>query len=91
MKMYWLLRGDIPRTAVRQGKYHYASELIWEIKRQVISASEPHVTRRAMWNQPNKSVDIDYLKQKVEAGCDFVTTQMFLTNSILYSYLYRIR
>lgn len=39
----------------------------------------------------NKSVDIDYLKQKVEAGCDFVTTQMFFDNSILYSYLYRIR
>lgn len=39
----------------------------------------------------NKSVDMDYLKQKVEAGCDFVTTQMFFDNSILYSYLYRIR
>ena len=34
---------------------------------------------------------MDYLKQKVEAGCDFVTTQMFFDNSILYSYLYRIR
>ena len=39
----------------------------------------------------NKSVDMDYLKQKVEAGCDFVTTQMFFDNSVLYSYLYRIR
>ena len=39
----------------------------------------------------NKAVDIEYLKQKVEAGCDFVTTQMFFDNSILYSYLYRIR
>lgn len=32
-----------------------------------------------------------HLKEKVEAGCDFVTTQMFFDNSILYSYLYRIR
>ena len=39
----------------------------------------------------NKSVDMDYLKQKVDAGCDFVTTQMFFDNSLLYSYLYRIR
>ena len=39
----------------------------------------------------NKSVDMDYLKEKVDAGCDFVTTQMFFDNSLLYSYLYRIR
>ena len=27
----------------------------------------------------------------MEAGCDFVTTQMFFDNNILYNYLYRIR
>ncbi len=32
-----------------------------------------------------------HLKEKVEAGCDFVTTQMFFDNNILYNYLYRIR
>ena len=31
------------------------------------------------------------LREKVEAGCDFVTTQMFFDNNILYNYLYRIR
>ena len=44
-----------------------------------------------MCRSARQSVDMDYLKQKVEAGCDFVTTQMFFDNSILYSYLYRIR
>ena len=39
----------------------------------------------------NKSEDIAHLKEKVEAGCDFVTTQMFFDNNILYNYLYRIR
>lgn len=39
----------------------------------------------------NKTADIQYLKEKVEAGCDFVTTQMFFDNNILYNYLYRIR
>ncbi|MFQ8842323.1 MAG: methylenetetrahydrofolate reductase [Clostridium fessum] len=39
----------------------------------------------------NKTVDIGHLKEKVEAGCDFVTTQMFFDNNILYNYLYRIR
>ena len=85
------LRGDIPQDGSTPREYHYASELIWEIKKAgdfCIGAAcypEGHV------ESANKSVDIDYLKQKVEAGCDFVTTQMFFDNSILYSYLYRIR
>ena len=35
--------------------------------------------------------DIKYLREKVEAGCDFLTTQMFFDNNLLYSFLYRIR
>ena len=78
------LRGDIPQDGSTPREYHYASELIREIKKAgdfCIGAAcypEGHV------ESANKSVDIDYLKQKVEAGCDFVTTQMFFDNSILY-------
>ena len=85
------LRGDIPKDGKPPEVYHYASELIREIKSAgdfCIGAAcypEGHV------ESANKSVDMDYLKQKVEAGCDFVTTQMFFDNSVLYSYLYRIR
>lgn len=85
------LRGDIPEDKGMPRVYHYASELIREIKRSgdfCIGAAcypEGHV------ESANKAADMDYLKQKVEAGCDFVTTQMFFDNSILYSYLYRIR
>ena len=32
-----------------------------------------------------------FLKEKVDAGCDFLTTQMFFDNNILYSFLYKIR
>lgn len=73
------LRGDIPQDGQTPQVYHYASELIREIREAgdfCIGAAcypEGHV------ESANKSVDMDYLKQKVEAGCDFVTTQMFLT------------
>ena len=85
------LRGDIPADGVTPKEYRYASQLIREIKESgdfCIGAAcypEGHV------ESANKSVDMDYLKEKVEAGCDFLTTQMFFDNSILYSYLYRIR
>ncbi len=85
------LRGDIPGDGQVEKDYHYASELIGEIRRIgdfCIGAAcypEGHV------ESVNKAQDIHYLKEKVEAGCDFVTTQMFFDNNILYNYLYRIR
>lgn len=85
------LRGDFPAGDGAVSDYRYASQLIREIKEYgdfCIGAAcypEGHV------ESANKTVDMDYLKQKVEAGCDFVTTQMFFDNNILYNYLYRIR
>ena len=89
------LRGVENVLALRGGKvekdYHYASELIREIKELgdfCIGAAcypEGHV------ESENKTKDIQHLQEKVEAGCDFVTTQMFFDNNILYNYLYRIR
>lgn len=85
------LRGDIPADGNVAKDYRYASELIAEIKQHgdfCIGAAcypEGHV------ESVNKTADIAHLKEKVEAGCDFVTTQMFFDNNILYNYLYRIR
>ncbi|MBQ2314740.1 MAG: methylenetetrahydrofolate reductase [Treponema sp.] len=39
----------------------------------------------------NRSEDIDNLRFKVDAGVDFLTTQMFFDNNMLYSYLYRLQ
>lgn len=85
------LRGDIPKDGKVEKDYRYASELIAEVKASgdfCIGAAcypEGHV------ESVNKTADIQHLKEKVEAGCDFVTTQMFFDNNILYNYLYRIR
>ena len=87
------LRGDIPKDASFPipGQYHYASELIRDIREQgdfCIGAAcypEGHV------ESASKDEDILHLKEKVDCGVDFLTTQMFFDNSILYNFLYRIR
>ena len=85
------LRGDIPQDGKTPDVYHYASELIHEIREAGDFCIGAACYPEGHPESANKSVDMDYLKQKVDAGCDFVTTQMFFDNSLLYSYLYRIR
>ncbi|MCI8835484.1 MAG: methylenetetrahydrofolate reductase [NAD(P)H] [Ruminococcus sp.] len=87
------LRGDIPEGMVFPAKerFHYAWELVREIRAQgdfCIGAAcypEGHVENE------HKEDDIRYLKQKVDSGVDFLTTQMFFDNDIHYNFLYRIR
>lgn len=87
------LRGDRPKDldTPLPNDYHYASELIRDIKSQgdfCIGAAcypEGHV------ESPYKKDDILHLKEKVDCGVDFLTTQMFFDNNILYNFLYRIR
>ncbi len=87
------LRGDRPKDSEMElpNDYHYASELIQDIKAQgdfCIGAAcypEGHV------ESPYKKDDILHLKEKVDCGVDFLTTQMFFDNNILYNFLYRIR
>ncbi|MFR3785789.1 MAG: methylenetetrahydrofolate reductase [NAD(P)H] [Agathobaculum desmolans] len=85
------LRGDIPADGTTASDYHYAAELVRDIKAQgdfcVGGACYPEGHVEAV----SKSEDIQHLKEKVEAGCEFLTTQMFFDNNILYNFLYRIR
>ena len=38
---------------------------------------------------PHFYTDLDNLKRKVDAGADFLTTQMFFDNDVLYRFLFR--
>lgn len=84
------LRGDIPPDGRITGEYQYASQLIEDIRQAgdfCIGAAcypEGHV------ECDNRALDIEHLRQKVACGCDFLTTQMFFDNSVLYSFLYRM-
>lgn len=86
------LRGDIPKDSDNaEHEYKYAYQLIRDIKENgdfCIGGAcypESHVESKS------SSEDIKHLKEKVETGCDFLTTQMFFDNNILYSFLYKIR
>lgn len=87
------LRGDIPEGMAfpTEERYRYAYELVEAIRKSgdfCIGAAcypEGHVENE------HKEEDIRYLKQKVDCGVDFLTTQMFFDNDIHYNFLYRIR
>ena len=90
------LRGDIPSNmadADRSGwDYHHAVDLIRELKESgsdfcIGGACYPETHPESR----NQKEDIKYLKEKVDAGCEFLTTQMFFDNNLLYNFLYKIR
>ena len=88
------LRGDIPKDMEfpMDNHFRYASDLINEIKTIypeacIGGACYPEKHPEAL----NKDADIKNIKKKVDAGCEFLTTQMFFDNSVYYNYLYRLR
>ena len=86
------LRGDIPKEGRICFEYDHATDLIYDIK----SLDDNICIGGACYPEGHvecarQSEDIQHLKEKVDAGCDFLTTQMFFDNSTLYQFLYRIR
>ncbi len=90
------LRGDIPAELQNADRslrdYHHAVELIRELTESgadfcIGGACYPEIHPES----ENQKEDIRYLKEKVDAGCEFLTTQMFFDNNLLYNFLYKIR
>ena len=89
------LRGDIPEDRLNEDRSHWdykhAIDLIKEIKDNgdfcIGGACYPEVHPEST----SSKEDIMHLKEKVDAGCDFLATQMFFDNDLLYAFLYKIR
>ena len=90
------LRGDIPEDRLSEDRstwdFRHAVDLVRELKTQnpdfcIGGACYPEVHPES----ENQKEDILYLKEKVDAGVEFLTTQMFFDNNLLYNFLYKIR
>ena len=89
------LRGDLTpeleKTDRSKWDYRHAVELVRELKEAggfcIGGACYPEVHPESA----NQSEDIKYLKEKVDAGADFLTTQMVFDNNLFYNFLYKIR
>ena len=86
------LRGDIPADAAPDAtrEYRYAYQLVEDIKKYGDFCIGGACYPESHTESHNSEDDIQHLKEKVDAGCDFLTTQMFFDNSILYSFLCKI-
>ncbi|HAL63818.1 MAG TPA: methylenetetrahydrofolate reductase [NAD(P)H], partial [Clostridiales bacterium] len=94
IKNVMALRGDKLSDTDGGGisDYTHAIDLIRELKESgddfcIGGACYPEVHPESTCQKE----DIRFLKEKVDAGCEFLTTQMFFDNNLLFNFLYKIR
>ncbi|MBQ9914541.1 MAG: methylenetetrahydrofolate reductase [Clostridia bacterium] len=90
------LRGDIPEDMQGADRSHWDYQHAIELVRELKEADAEFCIGCACYPEihpesENQKEDIRYLKEKVDAGCEFITTQMFFDNNLLYNFLYKIR
>ena len=90
------LRGDLTpeleKTDRSKWAYRHAIELVRDIRELapdlcVGGACYPEIHPESA----NQREDILRLKEKVDAGCDFLTTQLFFDNNLFFNFLYKVR
>ncbi len=90
------LRGDLTPELEKSDRslwaYRHAVDLVRELKESgadfcIGGACYPEIHPEST----DQREDILYLKEKVDAGVSFLTTQMFFDNNLLYNFLYKIR
>ncbi len=96
IKNIMALRGDLTpeleKTDRSQWDYRYAVELIRELREIeddfcIGAACYPEIHPESK----NQKEDILHLKDKVDAGADFLTTQMVFDNNLFFNFMYKLR
>ena len=85
------LRGDIPAGGRLSEDYRHAIDLIRDIRELGDFCIGGACYPEGHIECAHKEDDIRHLKEKADAGLDFLTTQLFYDNSVFYNFLYRIR
>ena len=85
------LRGDVPADGTRKNDFEHATDLM----RQIKSFDSSMALGGACYPEghpesPSLVADIENIRRKVDAGAQFLSTQMFFDNSLFYSYLNRL-
>ena len=85
------LRGDVPADGTRKNDFEHATDLMKQIK----SFDSSMALGGACYPEghpesPSLAADIENIRSKVDAGAQFLSTQMFFDNSLFYSYLTRL-
>ena len=85
------LRGDVPADGTRKNDFEHATDLMKQIK----SFDSSMTLGGACYPEghpesPSLAADIENIRSKVDAGAQFLSTQMFFDNSLFYSYLNRL-
>ncbi|OGW57030.1 MAG: methylenetetrahydrofolate reductase [NAD(P)H] [Nitrospirae bacterium RBG_16_43_8] len=87
------LRGDPPKNIPDfdqiKGEFKYAKDLVAFVKGYKSFSIAVAVYLEGHQESPNIEKDIEYTKQKVDAGADFAITQMFFDNSYYYGFMDR--
>ena len=85
------LRGDVPADGPKKNDFEHATDLMKQIK----SFDSSMALGGACYPEghpesPSLAADIENIRSKVDAGAQFLSTQMFFDNSLFYSYLNRL-
>ena len=90
------LRGDLTPELAASDRSGWAYRNAIDLIRELRALGDDFCIGGACYPETHpesrdRAEDIRYLKEKVDSGLSFLTTQMFFDNNLLYSFLYKIR